>query len=585
MYSKHAKIIVAAIVVVVMFLSVCPVGLLVSAVENLATWLVQPSLRFYRVSPEGFIYDGYAEVAVCEDKECRALQAVYINEKGEEVAYTYQQAQATRAARRSGDSSLLITTTAPDDTLIYDAIRDFSDDMARVAVSDADGRDKYGFIDKTGKLVIPAEFLGANDFNEGMAAVSNQDGKWGFINKTGALVIPYQYERFSHRYFGYNRGYRFTDGLCWVIKVTGDRSGDFDEENIARIENQINELRRRAEESAKKIDRAELERQAKELDQTSRQLQQVYGKMDPKRMENAIRERVMSELRKMGVTEEMMRKMEQLESRYSGFALTDKKAISELEKAGFDEKTINALKEFSEKVKDPAFLLGIMNEQARTAADPANAEKMIKLQTEFITEVKELTSDQSNLGMAMRELRELGGELSERDRAEYAAYMEAMASEPQYLIGVIDKTGATVLPFEYDEITEIENNLALVRKGDVWGIVRFGPEPPPNTRITPVVTPISSTVATVAVVGKTVPVTDAGSTAADKTETNTDQKTMNNDSVIKLVQAGFSEDLVVSTINASPGDYDTSVDAIIALKTAGVGDKALAAIVAKTKNR
>ena len=59
------------------------------------------------------------------------------------------------------------------------------------------------------------------------------------------------------------------------------------------------------------------------------------------------------------------------------------------------------------------------------------------------------------------------------------------------------------------------------------------------------------------------------------------QQAMNNDSVVKLVKAGLSDDLIVSTINASPGSYDTSADGIIALKTAGASDKVIAAMIAK----
>ncbi|MGA2206945.1 MAG: hypothetical protein ABSG10_09470 [Terracidiphilus sp.] len=59
------------------------------------------------------------------------------------------------------------------------------------------------------------------------------------------------------------------------------------------------------------------------------------------------------------------------------------------------------------------------------------------------------------------------------------------------------------------------------------------------------------------------------------------QQAMNNDAVIKLVKAGLSDDLIVSTINASPAAYDTSADGIIALKTAGASDKVIAAIVLK----
>jgi hypothetical protein len=59
------------------------------------------------------------------------------------------------------------------------------------------------------------------------------------------------------------------------------------------------------------------------------------------------------------------------------------------------------------------------------------------------------------------------------------------------------------------------------------------------------------------------------------------QQVMKNDSVIKLVKAGLSDDLIVTTINGSPGAYDTSTDAIIALKSAGASDKVIAAILAR----
>lgn len=59
------------------------------------------------------------------------------------------------------------------------------------------------------------------------------------------------------------------------------------------------------------------------------------------------------------------------------------------------------------------------------------------------------------------------------------------------------------------------------------------------------------------------------------------QQALNNDAVVKLVKAGLSDDLIVSTISASPGAYNTSADGLIALKTAGVSDKIVAAIVMK----
>ncbi len=59
------------------------------------------------------------------------------------------------------------------------------------------------------------------------------------------------------------------------------------------------------------------------------------------------------------------------------------------------------------------------------------------------------------------------------------------------------------------------------------------------------------------------------------------QQVLNNDAVVKLIKAGLSEDLIVSTINASPGKYDTTADGLIALKGAGASDKVISAIVLK----
>jgi hypothetical protein len=57
---------------------------------------------------------------------------------------------------------------------------------------------------------------------------------------------------------------------------------------------------------------------------------------------------------------------------------------------------------------------------------------------------------------------------------------------------------------------------------------------------------------------------------------------LSNDSIIKMVKAQLSVDVIITTINASPGAYNTSPDALIALKQAGVSDKVIAALVAKS---
>ena len=59
------------------------------------------------------------------------------------------------------------------------------------------------------------------------------------------------------------------------------------------------------------------------------------------------------------------------------------------------------------------------------------------------------------------------------------------------------------------------------------------------------------------------------------------QQALNNDAIIKLVKAGMSDDLIITTINAQPGAFDVSTDGLIALKTGGASDKVVSAIVLK----
>jgi hypothetical protein len=62
------------------------------------------------------------------------------------------------------------------------------------------------------------------------------------------------------------------------------------------------------------------------------------------------------------------------------------------------------------------------------------------------------------------------------------------------------------------------------------------------------------------------------------------QTTLDNDSVIKLIKAGLSDDLIVSTVNAAPGSYNASADGLIALKAAGASDKLVSIIVLKASS-
>jgi hypothetical protein len=62
------------------------------------------------------------------------------------------------------------------------------------------------------------------------------------------------------------------------------------------------------------------------------------------------------------------------------------------------------------------------------------------------------------------------------------------------------------------------------------------------------------------------------------------QESLTNDSVIKLMKAGLSEDLIVQTVNSQPGKYLLGADDIVALKNAGVSDKIIAAMLKRNEN-
>lgn len=52
---------------------------------------------------------------------------------------------------------------------------------------------RFGFIDQKGNVIIPATFLNAGNFREGLAPV-RLDGTWGYINTNGEFVIAAQFE-------------------------------------------------------------------------------------------------------------------------------------------------------------------------------------------------------------------------------------------------------------------------------------------------------------------------------------------------------------------------------------------------------
>ena len=101
----------------------------------------------------------------------------------------------------------------------YQNLGPFSEGLAGI-VDDVDENFKVGYIDKTGKVVIPCTYRSGGMFSNGLARVETMDGKWGYIDKTGKVVVPCIYD--SVRMFPDNGlAYVEKDGKSGYIDATG----------------------------------------------------------------------------------------------------------------------------------------------------------------------------------------------------------------------------------------------------------------------------------------------------------------------------------------------------------------------------
>lgn len=94
--------------------------------------------------------------------------------------------------------------------LIYEASGRFSEGCIKMKF-----KGEWGFVDSvSGKEITQFVYNSANDFSEGLAAVSKRDDrtydKYGFINKAGEEIIPFVYQEVI------NKG--FTQGFAGVLQ-------------------------------------------------------------------------------------------------------------------------------------------------------------------------------------------------------------------------------------------------------------------------------------------------------------------------------------------------------------------------------
>ena len=70
------------------------------------------------------------------------------------------------------------------------SMKDFKEGLAPVM----NDEEFWGFVDETGKLVIPCRYRQVGSFSEGLAYVSDDYQFYGYIDKTGRLVIPMDFK-------------------------------------------------------------------------------------------------------------------------------------------------------------------------------------------------------------------------------------------------------------------------------------------------------------------------------------------------------------------------------------------------------
>jgi hypothetical protein len=87
------------------------------------------------------------------------------------------------------DTSMQKVFSMPPETMYTDS---FFEGMAVIAF-ERQGRVLYGYIDKTGKVVINPQYKQVGHFSEGLAVAMDNSGKYGYINKQGIWVISPQY--------------------------------------------------------------------------------------------------------------------------------------------------------------------------------------------------------------------------------------------------------------------------------------------------------------------------------------------------------------------------------------------------------
>ena len=164
--------------------------------------------------------EGLAAVYIQSKQANIDSQWGYINKKGEVIiqpkfykAHKFNGGVAMILISKFGKTNLKGYIDQSGNFLIKPEIEglsgDFSEGLIPIEIGGRDRKDsersythisgKWGFVDKTGKIIIEPKFENADEFSEGLANVTIGK-KYGYIDKSGKIVIAPQFEYSSNSY-------------------------------------------------------------------------------------------------------------------------------------------------------------------------------------------------------------------------------------------------------------------------------------------------------------------------------------------------------------------------------------------------
>ena len=90
---------------------------------------------------------------------------------------------------RVGNKTGFLNIKGEEMDLQFNEIQNFNEELAPVRV-----KEKWGYIDTLGKLVISLQYIQATIFSEGLALVKTSDKKWQYIDRGANVKIQLDFD-------------------------------------------------------------------------------------------------------------------------------------------------------------------------------------------------------------------------------------------------------------------------------------------------------------------------------------------------------------------------------------------------------